>query len=192
MDMLYRLPASRLQYRAVLRVRFSLQCMVAVAQSCPVARLPVTHTPGSGHLPSTARVRVDRAASSQPIINFPILDARHIPATTPSVYPPLLSAPKMSTTMFTALFLLTLTCNAAHLTTLSRRQQTPLTFECHLYVLTDVWTTCQNMLDRYDLTPPDFVLYNPSVSYDCGTFTPGAEYCSRIGSPPSTLLPHHS
>jgi hypothetical protein len=59
------------------------------------------------------------------------------------------------------------------------RRQTP-EGDCKLWVSTDIWTTCQSLIDKYNITLPDFVKMNPSVQFDCYSFEPGQNYCLRM------------
>ncbi|KAK2736012.1 hypothetical protein FQN57_000905 [Myotisia sp. PD_48] len=54
--------------------------------------------------------------------------------------------------------------------------------DCKLWIPTNVWTTCQSLIDHYNITLPDFVQMNPSVEFDCYYFEPGENYCLRMPS----------
>lgn len=61
------------------------------------------------------------------------------------------------------------------------RRQGVLATECHLKVPTSLWTTCQQMLDKYSLNIDSFFAMNPAVRVDCAGFSPGTSYCVRTG-----------
>lgn len=48
---------------------------------------------------------------------------------------------------------------------------------CLVEVQADYWSTCQGILNDYNITLPDFVAMNPQVQPDCRDFTWGAMYC---------------
>lgn len=50
---------------------------------------------------------------------------------------------------------------------------------CKYTVQTDTWTTCASLIDKYNITLPDFVRMNPEVERDCYHFKPGGKYCLR-------------
>jgi hypothetical protein len=60
------------------------------------------------------------------------------------------------------------------------RRQTPPNSDCKLWVSTDIWTTCQSLIDHYNITLVDFVKMNPDVHFDCYFFEPGQNYCLRM------------
>lgn len=66
-------------------------------------------------------------------------------------------------------------------------RQQPVGAECHLTVPTSVWTTCQQMLDKYKLPFSKFFAMNPSVKANCEGFIPGGSYCVRVGELVSLL-----
>lgn len=73
-------------------------------------------------------------------------------------------------------------CTGAHSTEctqppLSRRQSQNASQECHLLVPTDVWTTCSDILNTYDVSLPDFVEANTGLGSNCAGFAPGKPYC---------------
>ncbi|KAL4798129.1 hypothetical protein ASPVEDRAFT_219720 [Aspergillus versicolor CBS 583.65] len=50
---------------------------------------------------------------------------------------------------------------------------------CKASVSTDIWTTCQSLIQQYNISLPAFYEMNPEVWYDCSQFHPGEDYCIR-------------
>lgn len=49
--------------------------------------------------------------------------------------------------------------------------------ECHLSYQTNVWTTCQDVLNKFNISLDMFSTSNTNVSSNCGNFIPGSSYC---------------
>ncbi|KAL8918457.1 MAG: hypothetical protein Q9208_007363 [Pyrenodesmia sp. 3 TL-2023] len=71
--------------------------------------------------------------------------------------------------------------SGAKVATIVGRQQ-QVGAECHLTVPTNVWTTCQQMLDKYKLPFSKFFAMNPTIKANCEGFLPGTSYCVRVAS----------
>lgn len=59
---------------------------------------------------------------------------------------------------------------------LQKKQQQALP-ACKALMPTDIWTTCQSFMDRYNVSLPDLVHMNPELQADCYGFKPGTSYC---------------
>ncbi|KAI0118067.1 carbohydrate-binding module family 18 protein [Hypoxylon sp. NC0597] len=60
---------------------------------------------------------------------------------------------------------------------LSRRQTVGSNYTCRLNYTTNLWSSCAQVLQEFNLTLDAFQDINPSISDNCENFNPGSMYC---------------
>ncbi|OTA65821.1 carbohydrate-binding module family 18 protein [Hypoxylon sp. EC38] len=60
---------------------------------------------------------------------------------------------------------------------LSRRQTVSSNFTCRLNYTTNLWSSCAQVLQEFNLTLDAFEDINPSIGENCTNFNPGSTYC---------------
>ncbi|KAI0901421.1 hypothetical protein F4806DRAFT_489897 [Annulohypoxylon nitens] len=68
---------------------------------------------------------------------------------------------------------------------LYRRQTVASNFTCRLNYTTNLWSSCAQVLQEFNLTLDAFESVNPTIGENCTNFNPGSTYCiaTAVGSP---------
>lgn len=64
---------------------------------------------------------------------------------------------------------------------LYRRQTVASNFTCRLNYTTNLWSSCAQVLQEFNLTLDAFESVNPTIGENCTNFNPGSTYCIATG-----------
>ncbi|KAJ8128067.1 hypothetical protein O1611_g5568 [Lasiodiplodia mahajangana] len=64
---------------------------------------------------------------------------------------------------------------------LARRSMTLANATCRTNYSTNIWNSCAQVLQQFNLTLDTFEAINPSIGVNCTNFIPGTTYCVSVG-----------